>query len=133
MLVVKVELWPLGNEGNKKNLGTMYIVNSGNGTKSLGHYEIMLSKWGRPEEPYRVGTVTGFDRLKGSPWDLLRRAINAATAHQNGDHGLRKRMVSIARRAVRGQTTMFQEETDDGDDQYGRPDDEDGGATPSTG
>jgi hypothetical protein len=119
MLVIKIELWPLGDQTRKRDLGTMFIVNNGNGNKTLGSYEIMLSKWGSPDVPWRVGVVAGFDRLKGSPWDLMRRAIIAATGQRNQDHGLRQRMVRVARRALRGQDDMFDVPTEEADDLYG--------------
>jgi hypothetical protein len=123
MLVIRIELWSGGRQDKKKDLGMLFIVNTGSGTKSLGNYEVMLSKWGHPDVPWRVGSVAGFDRLRGSPWDLMRRAIIAATGQRNQDHGLRQRMVRVARRALYGQSSMFEreQEAEEGEQQFGTP------------
>lgn len=123
MLVIKIELWPGGRKDLKRDMGTMFIVNSGAGTRAMGVYEVMMSKWRKPEEPYRIGVVSGFDRINGSPWELMRRAIVAATDQRRVDAGLRQKMIGIARRALRGQQDMFSApEQDDGDEDYGKPD-----------
>jgi hypothetical protein len=119
VLVVRIELWPGGNEQQKRDLGTAFIVNDMAGTRQLGRYNVMLSKWGRPDTPWRVGRVDGFDRLRGSPWDLLRKAITAATGSRNADHALRTKMVRTARHALRGQAALIMEEDGDQEDQYG--------------
>jgi len=117
MLVIKIELWPGGVAARARNMGTMFICNVG-GTKQSGNYEVMLAKWGKPTVPWRVGVVRGFPRLSGSPWDLMKRAIVAASDHRNIDQALKARMVSVARRAVQNQPSMFDLE-EESDEQFG--------------
>lgn len=81
MLVVTVELWKHGSELHKKHLGTAKIANDGSGggaDSKLGHYDVTLSKWGKPSVKWRGGHVSNFKRLKYGPWDLLYLSLRAA-------------------------------------------------------
>lgn len=114
MIVVRIELWPGGDRTRSRDLGTAYIVNDGSGGRTLGSYDVMLSMWGKPTVPWRVGRVAGFQRLKGSPWDLLRRAIVAASGSRPGSNPtLQTKMTRVARRAQTGQATFMEEGRDD--------------------
>jgi hypothetical protein len=80
MLVVKIELWPHGDESRKVNLGTAHIINDGTGDRRVGNYIIKLFKWtNKNKEPgiWKAGKVIGFRRLVGGPWDLLLLGLGA--------------------------------------------------------
>ena len=83
MLVITIELWPHGNEKEKKHLGTAWIVNNLKGTLESGDYVVELSKWGRPNEKWKTGHLVGFPRLKLGPWDLLYRALEEVVGRRN--------------------------------------------------
>jgi hypothetical protein len=125
VIVVKVELWPGGDERRKRSLGTAYIINDGTGTSLRGNYHVMLSRMKDATVPWRIGRVVNWPRT-GSPWDLLNRAISAAIRNRSDDHTLRRRMVLVARRAMNGQTEMFTMDVDD--DISDREDEERGSA-----
>ena len=71
MLRITVELLPQGDASKARHLGTAEISNDGTGTSDEGNYEIRLSKWGRPRQTWRTGSITGFLRKRMGPWDLL--------------------------------------------------------------
>jgi hypothetical protein len=79
MLVIRIELWPLGNEQKKRELGLAHIVNDGSGTGDVGNYDVRLFK--SPEYAKSAGTwkgrVDGFPRRRLGPWDLLFRALQS--------------------------------------------------------
>lgn len=119
MLVVTIELWPKGDRSKARNLGTAFISNDMTGSVEIGNYEVMLSKWGEPTQPWRVGRVRGFGRLTGSPWELLRRAIYQATnrtASPTDHRTLTQKMRRIVRASLSGQAEMNLEEGNDGSD-----------------
>lgn len=111
MIVVRFELWPGGDEGRKRSLGTAILVNDGTGTATHGNYKVMLGKMRDGTQPWRIGRVFRWWR-KGSPWDLLVKAI-AAARDPSEDHALRREMVGIARRALNGQPDLFASPEDD--------------------
>lgn len=84
MIVIRLELWPKGDESRKRVLGVGEITNVG-GTPEVGDYRVRLLK--SPEyartpnvgKPWRSGKVEGFPRTKPyGPWDLLLLALFAA-------------------------------------------------------
>lgn len=77
MIVVTVELWPLGDQSRKRHLGTAKIANTGRGSQSVGNYTVWLSKTGRQAECWKTGALKGFKRLKFGAWDLLALALIA--------------------------------------------------------
>src|SRR5687768_13951186 len=111
MIVVKVELWPGGNESRSRSLGTAFIVNNGTGTAKLGNYDVALMKMRDATQVYRLGRLTGWVRRK-SPWNLLMLAIATAEMQPVNDATLRRTMVAIARRAMNGQEDLFGLEQD---------------------
>lgn len=121
MIVVKVELWPGGKEDRKTSLGMAFIVNDRTGTRTHGNYTVMLGKIKDATQAYRIGRVVGWAR-RGSPWNLLMLAIAAAEMRPSRDAELRKAMQAVARRAMRGQVEMFEQEEDDGET-FAIPDD----------
>lgn len=114
MLVVTIHLWPGGDKTKARHLGTAYIANDMTGTGTLGNYRVMLSKWGDPSAVWKTARVTGFNRLKGSPWELLRRALASTVNGKAGtDPALRREMRTMARAANAGQTTLLEQEEND--------------------
>lgn len=81
MLVVKVELWRHGNENDVTEIGRLYVINDGTGTKERGNYELYLCRRGTTERP-PDGVYTGKGRIKDYPrksypaWELIRRGLN---------------------------------------------------------
>lgn len=80
MLVIKIELWPFGNEKTKRELGRAHIINDGTGSLEIGNYVVKLFKSAEYSKNnagkvYKTGEVKEFKRLKGSPWELLKLAL----------------------------------------------------------
>lgn len=79
MLVVKVELWPGGDEDASRELGRMKIANVG-GTRERGDYAVLMEpppkgtpegvKWCRA-----VTDVRGHERLEAPVWSLVAKAL----------------------------------------------------------
>jgi len=90
MIVVKVELWPRGDQAKATEIGRTYIANVG-GDVRRGDYRAHAcrrgttttnSAWlaGRDSEPPRsgrTGSVVGYPRLAYSVWRLVLRALLA--------------------------------------------------------
>ena len=83
MIKVTVELLPFGDESKKKHLGIAYISNDGSGQENLGNYKVTLSKMGKPNETWKLGTVIDFPRKKLGGWDLLYRALQDVVGDRN--------------------------------------------------
>jgi len=79
MIVVKIELWPLGDQSKARTLGIANIANDGTGDPSNGNYKVALSHagkfFGKPGV-YKSGEVKNFNRSL-SPYHLLMRALQA--------------------------------------------------------
>ena len=80
MVVVKLELWPGGDETQARPLGIIAIANDGTGNADAGNYTAEASHagryFGRRREPYKRCRVTGFARCL-SPYRLLYRVLKA--------------------------------------------------------
>lgn len=82
MIVVKLEMWPSGDESRKVDLGTAHIANL-SGLADLSAYSVRLLKGAaysrRPGETYRSGRVPAFPRRdkRWGPWELLALALEA--------------------------------------------------------
>lgn len=91
MIVVKIELWPLGIEANAQVLGEIEIVNDGTGTPTEGNYNINLYKWNSRRTGrggiWRKGKIVGFPRLTRGPYDLLLRGLLALVGNRNKAEG----------------------------------------------
>jgi hypothetical protein len=80
MIVVKIFLWPFGNEEREQQLGEVRIHNDCTGTKTTGNYGVKLMKsmkYAKLPGIWKSGHVTGFPRLILGPYDLLYRALVA--------------------------------------------------------
>lgn len=80
MIVVKIELWPLGNANKAREIGRVEIANDGSGTKTHGNYLVNLLHagiyWGKPGV-WKRGKVTKHPRMQ-SPYHLVLKAIKSA-------------------------------------------------------
>lgn len=87
MIVVKVEMWPLGKEEGAREIGRAHISNDGTGDRATGHYNVKLLKSAeyakRLGGTWKAGRVEGFPRLTLGPWDLLYRALVACVSVRN--------------------------------------------------
>jgi hypothetical protein len=71
MLVVKLELWPHGDQGKARLLGELHIANDVTGTEKVGSYNVwMRTETGGAE----VGRVRRHQRKLGA-WELARKAL----------------------------------------------------------
>ncbi len=82
MVVVKIELWPGGREGNSRGLGVMIITNDGTGDAEFGNYKYTLSHagkhfGGKKQEPFKQGRIKNFKRTL-SPYRLVQRCLKDA-------------------------------------------------------
>jgi hypothetical protein len=79
MIVVRIELWPGGDEGRKRLIGQARIANDGSGTAEVGNYDVRLSHSGvyadRPGT-WKRGRVEGHRRSL-SPYHLVIKALDA--------------------------------------------------------
>lgn len=80
MVVVRIEMWPHGDESKAYPLGAVFIANDGTGDASLGNYDVTAvhagAYFGKRKEPYKTGRVVGFLR-KLSPYTLVAKALKA--------------------------------------------------------
>lgn len=80
MVVVKIEMWPHGDETKMYPLGVITIANDGTGTTTTGNYQVTASHsgsyFGQRPEPYKKGRVLGFLRNL-SVYRLVARALAA--------------------------------------------------------
>lgn len=93
MIVVKIELWPLGFKEGMREIGRMYIANDG-GTAQIGNYRVGVCRKGTTEvpqpvyskgpKPTRQGEVKGFPRKSYSVWRLIARAILECFPEEKG-------------------------------------------------
>lgn len=85
MIVIKMELWPGGDEGHAIDLGRCVIgndvVRSLESGLTLGDYDVRIEKGEmysrRPGDVWKKGHVTGFKRSSRQvgPWELLFHAL----------------------------------------------------------
>jgi len=78
MIVIKIELWPLGFESRKKELGRMHIINKGSGSLIRGDYGVKVMRRGTKDKVQRTGEVTSYPRESYSVWRLVMRALKSA-------------------------------------------------------
>ncbi len=73
MIVVKIELWPMGIESRKRELGRMLIVNQG-GTHGRGDYHVRVMRKGS-DKVLRECEVKDYPRESYNIWRLICRAL----------------------------------------------------------
>lgn len=88
MLVIKIELWPFGQESKKRELGRAHIINDSTGTLEIGNYKVILFKSeeyskNNAGKVYKKGEVLSFNRLTESPWQLLKLALDNVLNKKN--------------------------------------------------
>ena len=83
MLRVTIEVIPKGDESKRRHLGTVEIANDGTGNSHIGNYAVRLAKCGRPNQSWIRGAVTGFDRVRKGPYDLLLQCLLATVGNRN--------------------------------------------------
>ena len=100
MIRVSIDLLPLGGELGKRSLGTMEIELIGEPGSAvaqtqgrIGDYRYRIFKWTKKKELWKSGTVTGHQRKKLGPWDLLCQCLVVAVGDRVKD-GLRRGQVS---------------------------------------
>lgn len=86
MIVVKLEMWPKGNEEKKYDLGRMYIANTG-GSVERGDYVAAVCRKGTTDVPEpvhrrgvkasRTGEVKDYPRISYNVWRLIIRAAKS--------------------------------------------------------
>lgn len=77
MIVINVELWPRGDSGRRKDLGTIYIANDGTGELNSGNYKArFLGAGGRKLK--RSAEVRAFPRQSKGAFHLLRLVLQKA-------------------------------------------------------
>lgn len=101
MIVVRVELWPLGNQAAAKEIGRMLIVNEG-GTTQFGDYGAYLTRRGAPDVVQRSAGVARHPRLTQSVWRLVEKALHAIHGENHIKCGGSFREAYKARRESRG-------------------------------
>ncbi len=79
MLVVKIELWPLGDEKRARELGRMLISNRGDHPKrpERGNYRVRLLRKGSKTAVTREAAVEDYPRQSYTVWKLVSRALEA--------------------------------------------------------
>lgn len=85
MIVVRIEIWPRGDETKKRLLGVVTIVNDGTasdgtGNSKYGNYDVRLSHAGKfrmKKGIWKKGRVEHHLR-KLSPYHLVCKALQAA-------------------------------------------------------
>ncbi len=90
MLVIKIELWPGGDESRASLVSEARLFNDGSHPDHprRGNYEVRLGGQGRGAgRVWRRGRVENFARRSVGPWELLRRALNSALKGCEDDHG----------------------------------------------
>jgi len=95
MIVVKIELWPKGDANRAKELGRIYIANTGGlKTDKKGDYKVAVCRKGSTKCPMpvngkaaikaaRLGEVKNFPRKSYSVWRLISRALLSAFPEEN--------------------------------------------------
>lgn len=78
MLVIKLELWPMGSEKNKRELGRIDLWNNLKGTREYGSYEFTVTE---DASPFNAGPLFEKGSIDDHPrrsygWDVVKKALN---------------------------------------------------------
>ena len=77
MIVVKVELWPLGFEENKREIGRMTITNDGSSENpKRGNYTARVMRRGTTDKVLRETRIEDYPRHSYTIWKLVRIALD---------------------------------------------------------
>ncbi len=74
MIVVKVELHS-ANTGKVTEIGRMNISNDGTGSRTRGHYDVVMMRRKTTNTVQRRGRVQDYPRLSYTVWELVKRAL----------------------------------------------------------
>lgn len=89
MLVVRLFLWPGGDESQARELGRINIANDGSGDPERGNYDVELlhsgSYWGQPGA-WKKGRVLNYLR-ELSPYHLVLAALEKTIGRPGVSHG----------------------------------------------
>lgn len=93
MIVVKIELWPVGREDRAREIGRMYVANIG-GDRARGDYKVAVCRRGQHACPWphgldadaqktrpaptRTAVVRDYPRRSYTVWRLILRALRGA-------------------------------------------------------
>jgi hypothetical protein len=106
MIVVKIELWPMGDEPRKREIGRMYIANDGNRSvedPNFGDYYVAVNRRGTAEVSLmvdendrvyhakgvtRAAKVLNYPRLSYNVWRLILRALRGAFPEETSLDGI---------------------------------------------
>lgn len=80
MLVIKMELWPFGDETKAQEIARCNIANDATGDEDTGNYNIALFNGKRR---WKRGRVERFPRRLLEGWDLLYRGLHNLLADRN--------------------------------------------------
>lgn len=88
MIVIKIEMWPQGDEKRRWLMGVIAIVNVG-GTKTSGRYEAQLTTLAlrpdtKPRPGWKSARVGDFPRRRLGLYDLLYRVLDVVVGARNG-------------------------------------------------
>jgi len=76
MLVIKLELWPYGNQYKARELGRMYVINvSKHDDLNVGDYSVEVTT--QDAEP-KFTEVKNHPRLTAPVWTLIKKALDHA-------------------------------------------------------
>ena len=81
MIVIKLEMWPRGDESKKYPLGQAYVWNDGTvSDRSRGNYGVAVCRKVSTDrlKPLRRGEVSNYPRLSYNIWRLILRALMSA-------------------------------------------------------
>ena len=92
MIVVKIEMWPKGDESKAREIGRTYIYNSG-GSVRRGNYEARVCRKAKKfvHEPRKVisgegfartGSVSDYPRVSSNVWRLVIRALRSCVPEE---------------------------------------------------
>lgn len=86
MIIVKIEMWPEGDESKAREIGRTYISNVG-GSLTRGDYAVRVCREGNFEYApratregkgfLRTGRVESYPRASYNVWRLVSRALRA--------------------------------------------------------
>lgn len=84
MIVVKIEMWPKGDQNRRREIGRMYVYNAG-GSLVRGDYEVRVCRRNNFDATTRqiqtgdgftrTGRVEKYPRLAYNVWRLVLRAL----------------------------------------------------------